>query len=101
MTIYAYDSLGAAIDIIDDSPTIIGITFDGKDIQEGDHVLKHTQLSRMGNCIRTKDCLLFEEDIHDYIETLEKEELIEILSDISNKELIRASGMEEVVSTWK
>lgn len=97
MTIYAYDSLGAAVDIIDDSPTIIGKTFDGKEIQEGEHVLKHTKLCCIGNRIRTKNCLIFEENIHDYLETLQKEELLEILGDIGTKELIRASGMEEVI----
>lgn len=93
-TKYSYDSLGAPIEIVDDELEKVGITFKGQDIHEDEQVLTHKAFISNGTEWVTN--YLFEDDIQDYIKTLERDDLLEILSNMDVKEIKEAADMEEV-----
>ena len=91
---YSYDSLGAPIEIIDDEPAKVGITWNGQDIREDEQVLSHKAFISGG--IEWITQYLFEDDIYEYIKSLEREDLIEILEKIDVQDIKDAADMEEV-----
>lgn len=93
-TKYSYDSLGAPIEIEDDEPEKVGITFKGQDIHEDEQVLTHKAFVSGG--IEWVTNYLFEDDIYDYIKFLEREDLMEILEKIDVEDIKAAADMKEV-----
>ena len=91
---YSYDSLGVPIEIVDDEPEKVGVTFKGQDIYDDEKVLTHKAFVSGG--IEWVNNYLFEDDIQDYIKTLERDDLLEILSNMDVKEIKEAADMEEV-----
>lgn len=92
-TKYSYDSLGAPIEIIDDELEKVGITFKGQDIHEDEQVLTHKAF--VSGSIEWITNYLFEDDIQEYVKTLERDDLLEILSNMDVKEIKEAANMEE------
>ena len=84
---------GAAFDRwktkLPDEPVEIAYDWQNQPLYEGDI------------CYQTDDGYVLEDDILQYIQTLEKEALLEILRNINNEDIIIAVGMEEVKSLWK
>lgn len=95
MAIYARDSLGVPVEIIDDeAPGIVGITFNGKDIEEDEEFLSHEAECEVNNKLEWRNRYLKEEDIYEYIRTLRRNDLIEALEKLDTRELIDVFQME-------
>lgn len=93
-TKYSHDSLGAPIEIVDDEPTEVGKTFKDQPIHDDEKVLTHEAfVSKSGEWVTN---YLFEDDIQEYVKTLERDDLLEILSNMDVKEIKEAANMEEV-----
>lgn len=101
MTTYAYDSYGAAVEIVEDTPLKIAETWDGQDVHVDEIAYTHVAYAKTLNGLTTVKNIVFEDDIPQYVQTLEKADLLEILSNINNEDIIAAAGMEEVKSPWK
>ena len=101
MTTYAYDSYGAAVEIIEDTPLKIAETWNGHDVHVDETAYTHVAYAKTLNGLTTVKNVVFEDDIPQYVQTLEKADLLEILSNINNEDIIAAAGMEEVKSPWK
>lgn len=84
---------GAAFDRwktkLTDEPVEIAYDWQNQPLYEGDI------------CYQTDDGYVLEDDIFQYIQTLEKEALLEILSNMNNEDIIIAAGMEVVKSLWE
>lgn len=101
MTTYAYDSYGAAVEIIEDTPLKIAETWNGNDVLVDEIAYIHVAYAKTLNGLTTVKNVVFEDDIPQYVQTLEKADLLEILSNINSEDIIAAAGMEEVKSPWK
>lgn len=96
------DSLGAQQEPDEErsTPSKIGETFKGDDIHEDEVYLEHLALVGEGVVMNFEKQLLFEDDVYEYVETLDKAELIEIVKSLRVNEIINLAGMEEVRPAW-
>lgn len=101
MTTYAYDSYGAPVEIVEDTPLKIAETWNGQDVHVDESAYTHIAYAKTLNGLTTVKNVVFADDIPQYVQTLEKADLLEILSNINNEDIIAAANMEEVKSAWK
>lgn len=101
MATYAYDSYGAAVEIVEDTPLKIAETWNGQDVHVDETAYTHVAYAKTLNGLTTVKNIVFEDDIPQYVQTLEKADLLEILGNINKEDIIAAAGMEEVKSPWK
>lgn len=101
MTTYAYDSYSAPVEIVEDTPLKIAETWNGQDVHVDETAYTHLAYAKTLNGLTTVKNVVFEDDIPQYVQTLEKADLLEILRNINNEDIIAAAGMEEVKSPWK
>ncbi|MBO0479618.1 hypothetical protein JZO72_08240 [Vagococcus fluvialis] len=101
MTTYVYDSYGAAVDIVEETPLKIAETWNGQDVHVDETAYTHLAYAKTLSGLTTVKNVVSEDDIHEYVKTLEKADLLEILGNINKEDIIAASNMEEVKSPWK
>ena len=96
MTLYVIDSLGAPIEIIRE-PEIekVGEDFKGQDVYEDEEICTYKAQRTKDGKVTFGDEYFFKDDIYQYIKTLEREDLIEILERVNEKEILEAGEIEE------
>jgi len=95
MTTYAYDSYGAPVEIVEDEVAIVGRDWKGQDIHEDEQILVNKAWRPEKGSLSYREEHLFEDDIYDYIKTLTRDDLLEIVEKVDVDVIIAAADMEE------
>lgn len=102
MTTYAYDDCGGSFEVIhEELPPVVARDWKDQDVHADESAYTHVAYAKTLKGLTTVKNVVFEDDIPQYVQTLEKADLLEILSNINNEDIIAAAGMEEVKSPWK
>lgn len=97
MVVYARDSLGVPVEIIDDeAPAVITKTYDDKPIHEDETYLEHETYVKERDGFSVETNCLFEEDIYRYIQTLHPKNLLEMICKLDKEEIVKLADMKEV-----